>query len=306
MITPKNILCAVAVVLMPVLSFAQVNPQDTSKVSLPPITAEALQLDEQYLESFETLVNLEDEDYDALKLPSLNTLLENAINSAKYKQYDGDILYAISQVKTARRRWQQWFRLYANFNYGNADMMAMQYVESGYPIWNYQNTNQQQKYWTVGASFSLPFNDIFNYNNRVKEEKARLMKFEGQRAAALEEVKLNIVNLYVEILKELELFKVNSENLAAAEAQYAISEADFINGAISVHDLFIMKNYHSGAQLSYAECKARLNEALLSLEIVTNTPIVSMLKAPLQKTPEELEQEMDGKNKNKKNKKRNE
>ena len=104
-----------------------------------------------------------------------------------------------------------------------------------------------------------------------------------------------VIKYYVDAAKQLNLFKVYAENYAAAESQYFVSEQDFINGEISIHDLFIMKNYQSGAKLEYEQCKASLNEALLCLEVCTGLPIISNMKKKIsgEDVGTESEQKLD-------------
>ena len=174
-------------------------------------------------------------------------------------------------------------------------MYAVQLIETTNQIWTYNQQQQQQMFWNVGASISIPISDIFTQGNKVRQQKARVRMAEAQREVEYQEVKNMVIKYYVDAAKQLNLFKVYAENYAAAESQYFVSEQDFINGEISIHDLFIMKNYQSGAKLEYEQCKASLNEALLCVEVCTGLPIISNMKKKIsgEDVGTEAEQKLD-------------
>ena len=62
--------------------------------------------------------------------------------------------------------------------------------------------------------------------------------------------------------------------MVTAQAQYRLSEADFINGKLDAQTLSRQKNIENVAIREYEEVR-RLNNALLTLEVLTRTPIIS-------------------------------
>ena len=243
-----------------------------------PVVADSVSIDEKYVQTFETLAGLEAEDYDELVIPPLAELLAAAEKSASVRVAEHNIDVARYELVSVRRQWMQWLKVHSSFSFGNSDMYAVQLLETTNQIWTYNQQQQQQMFWNVGASISIPISDIFTQGNKVRQQKARVRMAEAQREVEYQEVKNMVIKYYVDAAKQLNLFKVYAENYAAAESQYFVSEQDFINGEISIHDLFIMKNYQSGAKLEYEQCKASLNEALLCLEVCTGLPIISNMK----------------------------
>lgn len=262
-----------------------------------PVVADSVSIDEKYIQTFETLAGLEAEDYDELVIPPLAELLAAAEKSASVRVAEHNIDVARYELVSVRRQWMQWLKVHSSFSFGNSDMYAVQLLETTNQIWTYNQQQQQQMFWNVGASISIPISDIFTQGNKVRQQKARVRMAEAQREVEYQEVKNMVIKYYVDAAKQLNLFKVYAENYAAAESQYFVSEQDFINGEISIHDLFIMKNYQSGAKLEYEQCKASLNEALLCLEVCTGLPIISNMKKKIsgEDVGTESEQKLDAK-----------
>lgn len=262
-----------------------------------PVVADSVSIDEKYVQTFETLASLEAEDYDELVIPPLAELLAAAEKSASVRVAEHNIDVARYELVSVRRQWMQWLKVHSSFSFGNSDMYAVQLLETTNQIWTYNQQQQQQMFWNVGASISIPISDIFTQGNKVRQQKARVRMAEAQREVEYQEVKNMVIKYYVDAAKQLNLFKVYAENYAAAESQYFVSEQDFINGEISIHDLFIMKNYQSGAKLEYEQCKASLNEALLCLEVCTGLPIISNMKKKIsgEDVGTESEQKLDAK-----------
>lgn len=264
-------------------------------------SGDSVTIDEKYVQTFETLASLNQEDYDELVIPPLAELLEAAGQAANVRAAESSIDVARYELVTVRRQWMQWLKVHSSFSFGNSDMYAVQLLETTNQIWTYNQQQQQQMFWNVGASISIPLSDIFTQGNKVRQQKARIKVAEAQRDIAYQEIKNQVITYYVEAAKQLNLFKVYAENYAAAESQYFVSEQDFINGELSIHDLFIMKNYQSGAKLEYEQCKASLNEALLCLEVCTGLPIISNMKKKIagEDTRQEPEQELDARSRRK-------
>lgn len=279
----RLIVCSLLSVLLPGLAFSQTvgNTHIVRLDSLAVQPSDTLAIDAKYETTFEMLANLDEEDYDALVIPPLSELFEAAVSSASVKSAQATLDVAKYELITVRRQWLQWLKMNASYSFGNSDMYAVQLLETTNQIWTYNQRQQQQMFWNIGAGISIPLSDLFTHGNKVRQQKARIRAAEAERDMAYQEVKNLVISYYVDAVKQLNLFKVYAENYAAAESQYFISEQDFINGELSVHDLFIMKNYQSGAKLEYEQCKAALNQALLCLEVVTGMPIISNMKKKL-------------------------
>ena len=288
----RLIICSLLSVLFSGLAYSQTvgNTHIVRIDSLMVQPSDTIAIDAKYETTFEMLASMDEEDYDALVIPPLSELLGAAVNSARIRASQADVDVAKYELINIRRQWMKWLSLHASYSFGNSDMYAIQLLETTNQVWTYNQQQQQQMFWNIGIGLSIPLSDLFTQGNNVRQQKARVRSVEAQRDAVYDEVKNQVISYYVEAVKQMNLFKVYAENYAAAESQYLMSEQDFINGDLTVHELFINKNYQSEANLRYEQCKAALNEALLCLEVSTGMPIISNMKK--RQTPKWNESEL--------------
>ena len=90
-----------------------------------------------------------------------------------------------------------------------------------------------------------------------------------------DEQKIRIAIVYSLAMRDLALIKVKTEELLFTEAQLKLTEADYINGNITVQELGKQKSVYTTAVSEYEETKASLNSSLLQLEVLAKTKIIS-------------------------------
>jgi hypothetical protein len=71
----------------------------------------------------------------------------------------------------------------------------------------------------------------------------------------------------------LNLIRIKSEAATLADQEYAMSQADFINGRVGVTELSRAKGIQNIAVTEYEDVRARLYEAILLLETLCNYQI---------------------------------
>lgn len=174
-----------------------------------------------------------------------------------------------------RRNWQHYFKLNANYNYGSSDIYNQNYQDNSNQIWTTTTTGREQSWWNVGASFSLPIDEIFNRRNKIKQQKRRIEQVELDTERWLEEQRIKVIQQYTLAVQQLSVLRSAVEAMVTAQAQYRLSEADFINGKLDAQTLSRQKNIENVAIREYEEVRRSLNNALLTLEVLTRTPIIS-------------------------------
>ena len=90
-----------------------------------------------------------------------------------------------------------------------------------------------------------------------------------------DELSLKIIDAYTTVLQNLSMIKTQAEAVTLAIAQYKITEADFMNGKIDAVTLSRQKNIQSATVREYEQTRASLNNALLRLEIMSHTKIIT-------------------------------
>ena len=216
------------------------------------------------------------EDYRAIVLPSLDSMYYNALSmSNAIKYFESEQEYYRREVLTQKRKPLDWIRIIGTYSYGNTDMAAITLMETTYQIWSQNTTSQRNMYYNIGASLIIPLGEIFNTRNKVKQAKAQAEQFEYKKQETLDGLKERIIDLYCTIIEQTNLLESASKQMVVAQAQYSLAEADFINGKCTSEELYRSQSYASGSVQTYENIKKALNTAILTLEVISCTPIIS-------------------------------
>lgn len=212
-------------------------------------------------------------DYLSFTLPPLSLLFENAKASPIIEYYEKKRQADESLVSTERKKWLNYMKVVGGYQYGVIGNNTT-FSDTNTPIF-YQYSGNKQNWYNVGVSVSIPLDDLFDRKNRIKRQKIEIEANEFEKEKWYDEQKLRIIDLYTMASKNLALLKIKSEALTLSEAQFKLGEADFINGKITVQELNRQKSMYTVAATEYEETKAQLNSALLQLEILAKTKIIS-------------------------------
>lgn len=223
-----------------------------------------------------SLTTMSAEDYAAVQLPPLHILLENARErSPQVNMFSEQKNYEERELKTIRRTWLRYIKLNGTFSYGTTDASSSIYYDNN-PGPVVQNvTGTTQRWWNVGASLTLPLEEIFNRRNKVKQQQSRIASIKSQVDNWYDNLCLQIIDSYTRAVQNLSVLPTVAEAMITAKAQYSAIQADFINGKIDAQILARQKNVESEAIRQYEETRTELNKALLELEILSKTPIIS-------------------------------
>ena len=100
-------------------------------------------------------------------------------------------------------------------------------------------------------------------------------KVEYERQSAIEERRVTIATIYSKVLSYMPILKATTEKRVFADAQYAISQNDFINSKIGASEINVEKERQIKAITEYENVRSELYGLLLQLEILSNTEIIS-------------------------------
>lgn len=215
-------------------------------------------------------------DYIDMHLPPLHVLLQNArercsqVNMFAAKR-DGEE----RELKTIRRSWLRYLKLNSTFSYGTNDASSQIIYENSPNPYVTNVTGTTQRWWNVGASFNLPLDEIFNRRNRIKQQERRIEGIQYEVESWYDEIALEIIDRYTTAVEYLSLLEMAAGNMVTARAQYISSEADFVNGKIDAQTLSRQKSVENDSVLEYERARGQLNKALLQLEILSKTNIIS-------------------------------
>ena len=97
-----------------------------------------------------------------------------------------------------------------------------------------------------------------------------------EREVTFNEIKNEIIELYCNIQYQLKLLKIATESQTLYNADYNVSEADFVNDNQNQNRLLSdIKHSHQVALTEYETIVNNLNILFLKLEIISNTKIIN-------------------------------
>lgn len=206
-------------------------------------------------------------------LPPLAVLYENA--KANPQILDLAKAQEIAQAEVAKQKKHIFSYLYghASYSYGKTDMWGNN--SSTYNQMIYQFQGSEQNYWNVGVNLSVPLEDILDLGAAVKRKKLLVEQAQIKKDIAYDQLKLQIASLYVKITNSLVTLKTASENAAIYQGAGALNQEDFHQGNMSIEDFAYTKQREEEAVRRYQEMQTQITTDIITLEILTHTPIIT-------------------------------
>lgn len=217
--------------------------------------------------------NEKDINFSEFHLPPLSVLLENAKSSPTILSLEKARQIAQAEVAKQRRHIFSYLKAHASYSYGKTDMWGNNSSNTSPMIYQFQGSTQN--YWNVGASLSLPLEDILDLGAAVKRKKLEVDQAVIQKDIAYEELKLKIASLFVKITNNLVTLKTLGETAAAYQGAGALTREEFENGNMAVGEYAHTKLYESSQVISYQNLQSEITIDILTLEILTHTPIIT-------------------------------
>jgi outer membrane protein TolC len=209
-----------------------------------------------------------------IELPPLDSLFASArMYNALLLSQDMLIEVAVRTMISERNNWWKFVNLYATYSYG---MMAslVDITSGGVPV-NPQYSRQAQNWWNIGASVSIPLNELFDRGNRIRKEKATIRKQEYDFEVKFDELKVQIAQAYSQALLSLSLSKSLYESYQFSKAQFEIAEKDFFAGRIPSKEMVDSKNQEVNSYIILQKEISNLIHYASLLETYSKVPILN-------------------------------
>lgn len=206
-------------------------------------------------------------------LPPLAILLENAKVNPQILTLEKARQIAQAEVAKQKRHIFSYLKAHASYSYGIGDSWGTS--ESAYSPMLTQYQGTKNNYWNVGASLSLPLEDILDLNASVKRKKLEVDQAVIAKDIAYDNLKLQIASLFVRITNNLVTLKTLGEAAAAYQGAGALDREDFENGNMAISDFAYTKLHESGQVSSYQSLQTEITTDIITLEILTHTPIIT-------------------------------
>lgn len=206
-------------------------------------------------------------------LPPLAVLFENAKSTPQVMSLQKAQEIAEAEVSKQRRHIFSYLTGHASFSYGVSDMWGNSTSQYNMRIMQFQGS--EQKYWNVGVNLAVPVEDILDLGPAIKRKKLLVDQAIYDKDKQYDQLKLQIASLYTKITTGLIMLKTASENAAIYQGAGALNLEDFHNGNMSIEDFAWTKTREDGAVNSYQSKQAEIITDILTLEIITHTPILT-------------------------------
>ena len=207
-------------------------------------------------------------------LPPLTVLFENAKSTPQVLSLQKAQEIAEAEVAKQKRHIFSYVTGHASYSYGVTDMWG-QSSSSLYSLQLMQFTGNEQSYWNVGVNLAVPLEDILDLGASVKRKKLEVDQAIYNKDMQYDQLKLQIATLYTSITNNLIALKTASENAAIYQGAGQLNLEDFHNGNMDIEDFAYTKLHEESAVSRYQSLQAQVITEILTLEIITHTPILT-------------------------------
>ena len=189
-------------------------------------------------------------DFSKFHLPPLAVLLENAKSNPEILSLAKAQEIAQAEVAKQKRHIFSYVRGHASYGYGKTDMWGNNSSNlSSNMIYQFQGS--EQSYWNVGVNLAVPLEDILDLKASVKRKKLEVDAARIKKDIAYDQLKLQIVTLYVKITNDLVALKTASENAAIYQGAGQLTQEQFHNGEMSIADFALTKARENGSVIVF-------------------------------------------------------
>ena len=228
-------------------------------------------------------------------LPPLAVLFENAKQNPQILSLEKAQEIAQAEVAKQKRHIFSYVTGHASYSYGKTDMWGQSSSSYNYVLQQYQGS--EQNYWNVGVNLAVPVEDILDLKASVKRKKLEVDRAIIAKDQAYDQLKLQIATLFVKITNDLVSLKTASENAAIYQGAGALNLEEFHQGNMSIEDFAETKRFEQGAVASYQSLQTQITTDIITLEILTHTPILTntttdiTLKSGIDKSDKQIRKE---------------
>ena len=216
-----------------------------------------------------------DINFSEFKLPPLAVLFENAKANPTILQLAKQQEIAKAEVVKQKKHIFSYVSGHASASYGLSDIWSGS-QGTGYGsgmVW--QPHSSEQSYWNVGVDVSVPLEDILDLGHSVKRKRLEVENAQIQKDIAYDELKLQIVTLYIKITNNLVALKTAGESAAAYQGASSLNEVEFHHGNMEIESYANTGEHSMGVVSAYQSLLTQITTDIVTLEILTHTPIIT-------------------------------
>ena len=211
--------------------------------------------------------------FSTFHLPPLGVLYENAKQNPTILSFDKAQEIAQAEVSKQKRHIFSYITGHASYSYGKTDMWGQGSTSYNTILQQYQGS--EQSYWNVGINLAVPLEDILDLSAAVKRKKLLVDQARLKKDEEFDKLKLQIATLYISITNNLVALKTSSEAAAIYQGAGALNQEDFHQGNMTIEDFAFTKMREIGVVQGYQELQTKITTDIITLEILTHTPILT-------------------------------
>ena len=235
--------------------------------------------------------------FSTFKLPPLAVLFENAKSNPTILSMAKAEEIARAEVAKQKKHIFSYIRGNASYSYGKTDMWSNG-SDAYTPIFQ-QFQGSEQSYWNVGVNVNVPLEDVLDLGASIKRKRLLVEQAQINKDMAYDELKLQIATLYVKINNNLTALKTAGENAAIYQGASALNEQQFHHGNFDIEEFAWTGQRGQAAVNTYQGLLTQITIDILTLEILTHTPIITntTTEITLDKEVEKTEKQIAKENK---------
>jgi hypothetical protein len=224
--------------------------------------------------------------FSTFHLPPLAVLFENAKQNPQILSLAKAQEIAQAEVAKQKRHIFSYVHGHASYSYGKTDMWGQ--GSTSYNLVLQQFQGSEQSYWNVGVNLNVPLEDILDLGAAVKRKKLLVDQARIQKDLAFDRLKQEITTLYIKITNNLVALKTSSEAAAIYQGAGALNQEDFHQGNMTIEDFAYTKLHEIGVVQGYQQLQTEITTDIITLEILTHTPILTNTTTDINLEEEQL------------------
>ena len=211
--------------------------------------------------------------FSSFKLPPLAVLFENAKANPEIMSLAKAQQIAEAEVAKQKKHIFSYVHGHASYSYGKTDMWSNG-SDTYSPLFQ-QFQGHEQSYWNVGINLNVPLEDVLDLGAAVRRKRLEVEQAQIKKDIAYDQLKLQIATLYVQITNNLSALKTAGENAAIYQGASALNERQFQHGNFEIEDYAYTGLRGQGAVNTYQGLLTQITIDIITLEILTHTPIIT-------------------------------
>ena len=224
--------------------------------------------------------------FSSFHLPPLSVLFENAKQNPQILTLAKAQEIAQAEVAKQKRHIFSYVHGHASYSYGKTDMWGQ--GSTSYNLVLQQFQGSEQSYWNVGVNLNVPLEDILDLGAAVKRKKLAVDQARIQKDLAFDRLKQEITTLYIKITNNLVALKTSSEAAAIYQGAGALNQEDFHQGNMTIEAFAQTKMREIGVVQGYQSLQTEITTDIITLEILTHTPILTNTTTDINLEEEQL------------------